>query len=90
MNNKLKSGLIWSIIEVLIKRTSDFVVNLILARLLFPEDFGIIGMAAVFISFIQVFNDAGMGLAIIQKKVVSEKDLNTVFLLMIMRLIYVL
>jgi teichuronic acid exporter len=79
MNNILKSGLIWSTIEVLIKRTSDFVVKMILARLLFPEDFGIIGMATVFISFIQVLNDGGMGLAIVQKKVILKKDLNTVF-----------
>ena len=74
MNNILKSGLIWSTIEVLIKRTSDFVVKMILARLLFPEDFGIIGMATVFISFIQVLNDGGMGLAIVQKKVILKKD----------------
>src|SRR5690554_4279637 len=79
MSSKLKSGLLWSIIEVVIKRALDFIVKLILARLLFPEDFGIIGMATVFISFIQVLNDAGMGPAIIQKKNLTEKHLNTVF-----------
>lgn len=79
MSSKLKSGLFWSIIEVVIKRASDFIVKLILARLLFPEDFGVIGMATVFTSFIQVLNDAGMGMAIIQKKDITEKDLNTVF-----------
>lgn len=79
MNTKLKSGLLWSVLEVVIKRASDFIVKLILARLLFPEDFGVIGMATVFTSFIQVLNDAGMGMAIIQKKQLTNKHLNTVF-----------
>ena len=69
----------WSITEVIIKRSIDFLVKLILARLLFPEDFGVIGMATVFTSFIQVLNDAGMGPAIIQKKNLTNKHLNTVF-----------
>jgi teichuronic acid exporter len=76
---KLKIGVLWSIIEVIVKRSLDFVVKLILARLLFPEEFGIVGMATVFTSFVQVINDAGMGPAIVQKKNVSEKLLNTVF-----------
>lgn len=79
MSSKLKSGLFWSIIEIVVKRALDFIVKLILARLLFPEDFGVIGMATVFTSFIQVLNDAGMGPAIIQKKDLTEKHLNTVF-----------
>lgn len=79
MSNKLKSGLFWSVIEVVVKRALDFIVKLILARLLFPEDFGVIGMATVFISFIQVLNDAGMGPAIIQNKNLTERHLNTVF-----------
>ncbi|MDR1417609.1 MAG: lipopolysaccharide biosynthesis protein [Endomicrobium sp.] len=79
MSNKLKSGILWSVIEIVIKRGIDFIVKLILARILFPEDFGVVGMAAVFISFIQVLNDAGMGPAIIQKKNLNERHLNTVF-----------
>ncbi|MFK8265432.1 lipopolysaccharide biosynthesis protein [Capnocytophaga cynodegmi] len=79
MSSKLRLGLLWSIIEVVIKRALDFVVKLILARLLFPEDFGVIGMATVFISFIQVLNDGGMGPAIIQKRNLTQEHLNTVF-----------
>ncbi len=71
--------MMWSVIEVVVKRALDFIVKLILARLLFPEDFGVIGMATVFTTFIQVLNDAGMGPAIIQKKDLTEKHLNTVF-----------
>lgn len=71
MSSKLFSGIIWSVIEVAIKRVLDLIVKLVLARLLFPEDFGVIGMATVFISFIQVLNEAGMGAALIQKKEVD-------------------
>jgi len=40
----------------------------VLARILFPEEFGIVGMALVFTSFVEVFNDLGFGAALIQKK----------------------
>lgn len=81
MSSKLVSGIFWSVIEVVIKRVLDLVVKLVLARLLFPEDFGVIGMATVFISFIQVLNEAGMGAALIQKKEedLTQAHLNTVF-----------
>lgn len=78
-HKKLKSGLIWSVIEVVIKRGLDFFIKLVLARLLFPEDFGVVGMAMVFVSFIQVLNEAGMGLAIVQNRGLTNKHLNTVF-----------
>jgi O-antigen/teichoic acid export membrane protein len=44
-NSKLFHGLIWSSIEVFIKRALDLIVRLVLARLLFPADFGVVGMA---------------------------------------------
>ncbi|WP_298524103.1 lipopolysaccharide biosynthesis protein [uncultured Christiangramia sp.] len=73
LNQKIFSGVFWNLVQLIIQRSLSFVVKLILARLLFPEDFGIVGMAAVFISFIKVLNDVGIGAALIQKK---EKDLN--------------
>jgi teichuronic acid exporter len=79
LSEKLKIGIIWSAIEIVFKRSLDFIVKIILARLLFPDDFGVIGMAIVFISFIQVINDAGMGPAIIQKEKIDSYYLNTVF-----------
>jgi O-antigen/teichoic acid export membrane protein len=80
-NSSLLKGIVWSSLEILIKRVLDLVVKLILARLLFPEDFGIIGMATVFTSLIQVLNDAGMGSALIQRKKedLNEKHFHTVF-----------
>jgi len=67
-NSKLAKGIFWSVVEFLIKRVLDLVVRLTLAIVLLPSDFGIVGMATVFISFIQVLNDAGIYAALIQRK----------------------
>lgn len=67
-NSKLISGIFWSVVESLIKRVLDLIVRLTLAIVLLPSDFGIIGMATVFISFVQVINDAGIYAALIQRK----------------------
>ena len=80
-NKLLKKGLLWSTIEVVVKRVFDFFVKLVLARLLFPEEFGIVGMAVVFTSFIQVLSEMGVGSALIQRKKENINDLHfqTVF-----------
>lgn len=57
----------------------QFTVNLILARLLLPEDFGAIGMLAIFIAVSQVLIDGGFGSALIQKKNPSQTDYSTIF-----------
>lgn len=61
-------GVFWNGIQLIISQSFSFIVKFILAKLLFPEQFGIIGMASVFIGFIQILNDLGIGAALIQKK----------------------
>lgn len=65
---KILSGVFWNSVQVLVNRSFGFVIKLVLARILFPEEFGIVGMALVFTSFVEVFNDLGFGAALIQKK----------------------
>lgn len=57
----------------------EFVVSIILARLLVPEVFGKITMIMVFTSILSVFIDSGFGSALIQKKYADELDFSTVF-----------
>lgn len=57
----------------------QFVVNLILARLLIPADFGAIGILAIFIVVSQVLIDSGFSSALIQKKEPSQVDFSTIF-----------
>lgn len=74
LNRQITTGIIWSSIQLIIQQSFSFIVKLVLARLLFPDDFGLVGMAVVFTSFVQVFNDLGIGAALIQRK---EEDLNS-------------
>ncbi|APS39307.1 lipopolysaccharide biosynthesis protein [Salegentibacter sp. T436] len=78
---KIFSGIFWTSLQAIVQRSFSFIIKLFLARLLFPEDFGIIGMAVVFTSFIKIFNDLGFGVALIQRKKedLSEDYFQTAF-----------
>lgn len=56
-----------------------FAITITLAHLLFPRDFGLIGLAAIFIGLIITFHELGLGAAIIQKKDIDEEHLSTAF-----------
>lgn len=77
-NKVIKAGL-WSAIERFSVQGISFFVQLILARMLMPEDYGLIGMLLVFISIAQSFIDSGFSTALIQKKDSDNLDLSTVF-----------
>lgn len=68
LKHKIFGGVAWNALGLLIDNGLQLVVKLILARLLLPEVFGIIGFATVFIGIIEVFSDLGMSAALIQRK----------------------
>ncbi|MCX2739945.1 lipopolysaccharide biosynthesis protein [Pontibacter anaerobius] len=72
---KVVNGVFWNVIELVINRGFAFAIKLVLAKILFPEQFGLIGMATVFASFVQVFNDIGIGAALVQRK---QEDLQEI------------
>ncbi len=72
-------GISWSGVSQVVSQGLQFLVKILLARLLFPEDFGLLGMALVFTMFIETVNDIGLSAAIIQKKEITEKHLSTAF-----------
>lgn len=76
-NLKLKvvNGVFWTVIELAVNRGFAFAIKLVLAKILFPEQFGLVGMATVFASFVQVFNDIGIGAALVQRK---QEDLQEI------------
>lgn len=83
MTNSLKStalkGVFWSTVDKFSARGGQFVVSIILARILMPADFGLIGMLSIFIALSQTLIDSGMGSGLIQKKNRSDVDYSTVF-----------
>ena len=73
------SGMIWSAVQRFGLMFIIFFSNLLLARLLTPEDFGCIGMIMVFIAIANTFVDGGFGAALIQKERPTQKDYSTIF-----------
>lgn len=80
--NNFVGGVFWSAIESIVSQGFTVIVQLLLARLLFPEDYGLIGMVSVFVAFINVFSDLGMNAAIVQRKEdqLTPSHFDTVFL----------
>ena len=72
-------GMLWNALEKLSVQGSQLIIGIVLARLLMPEDFGLIGMLTIFIVVSRVFINSGMGSGLIQKKNRSEIDYSTVF-----------
>ncbi len=72
-------GVFWSGISQFSTQIYQLVVITILARLLFPEDFGIIGMAMIFTGLVKTINELGLSAAIIQKKSINDNHLSTSF-----------
>lgn len=80
MNNKsFISNLIWRFAERCGAQLVTFIVSVILARILIPEDYGIVALVTVFTSILQVFVDSGLGTALIQKKNADDLDFSSVF-----------
>ncbi len=79
LKQKTTDGLIWSSIDKLSTLVIQFVLGIILARLLMPEDYGLIGMIAIFIAISQSLIDSGFYTALVQKKDVTYVDYSTIF-----------
>lgn len=71
--------MIWAASQRFGTMSINFVSNLVLARLLTPDDFGTIGMLAFFFAIANVFIETGFSAALIQQREVSDLDFSTVF-----------
>jgi len=79
LKQKTISGLLWSFIDNFSKQGITFVFGIIMARLLSPREFGLIGMVTIFIAISQSFIDSGFTQALIRKKDCSQADFSTAF-----------
>lgn len=78
-NKKLNNGIIWQTFQVFSQRGVLFVIGVILARLLEPEDFGVYALISFFVVLSEVFTDGGMGVALVQQKSITDEDRSFVF-----------
>jgi O-antigen/teichoic acid export membrane protein len=79
LREKAVKGMFWSFSDSMATQLIQFIVGLVLARLLSPEEFGLIGMITVFIAVTQSLVDSGFGQALIRKKEATDSDFSTVF-----------
>ncbi len=76
---KAITGIKWLSVVQIAKNVLRVVSTVILARLLSPDDFGLMGMAVVFTAFVSVFSGVGISAAIIQRKEISDAALYSAF-----------
>lgn len=79
LKRKTISGLIWTFSDLIMNQGVQFIIQIILARLLLPEDFGMIGMITVFIAVSNSIIDSGFVNALIREKNTTQRDYSTVF-----------
>jgi len=76
---KALRGVLWSAIDKAGVKTVAFIVSIVIARILSPADYGVIGMILVFIVVANIFIDSGMSQALVQRKNRSAADMATAF-----------
>jgi teichuronic acid exporter len=79
LKQKTISGLTWSFIDNFTNLGINFIIGIILARLLTPREFGLVGMTSIFIAMSQSFIDSGFTQALIRKQNCTQTDYSTVF-----------
>lgn len=79
LRNKTVKGVGWSFADSILGQGVTFVVGLLLARLISPDEYGLIGIILVFITVLDSVVDSGFSNAIIRKKDVTNDDYNTMF-----------
>lgn len=80
LKKKTAKGLGWSFIDNVSNQGITFLIGIILARLLTPEEYGLIGIILVFIAIFNSIVDSGFSSALIRKNDANETDYNTVFI----------
>ena len=79
LKNKTIKGTMWSAVENVTRLGVTFVVSIILARLLSPEEYGLIGILTIFIALFNAIVDSGFTNALIRKQDATDADYSTVF-----------
>lgn len=79
LKQKTITGTIWSFIDSFANQGIQFIAGIVLARILSPREFGLIGMLTIFIALSQSFIDSGFTHALIRKQNCTQTDYSTVF-----------
>lgn len=78
IKSKIISSLLWKMMERIGVQGVQFIIQIVLARLLLPEDYGLLAIVTIFITFANIFIQSGFGTALIQKKDSDQVDFSTI------------
>ena len=84
INTKGLKAASWNFLNMMVNQLRNFIVSLVLARLLTPSDFGLVSMAMVLNSILDFLVDFGFSSAVVRKKTVSIVETSTIFWINIM------
>src|SRR5574344_1620131 len=92
LKDKTIKGTMWSAADAFLGQGVTFIVGLVLARLLSPDEYGLIGICLIFTTVLNGIVDSGFSNALIRKKEVTDEDYNTMFMtnLVISMVLYLL
>lgn len=79
LKGKTVHGVLWAATDRFSSQGIQFLFNIFIARILMPEDYGVVAMLGIFLAISQTFIDSGFGGALIRKNDRTEEDYNTVF-----------
>ena len=83
------SGVFWTFIDIVVNKGAYFIATIILARILGPKEFGILGMIMLFVTIGNTLIDSGMSTSLLRSNDVTEKDYSTVFITNILMSLFV-
>ena len=79
VRSQLVHGVVWNFVEKVLMKIMTFSIGIILARLLSPSDYGLIGMLAIFVAVSSAFIEGGFAKALIQRQNCNDLDYSTAF-----------
>ena len=80
LKKKTVKGLYWSFLGQFTNYAVQFIVGIVMARMLTPEDYGITAIPAIFMSIALIFIESGFSSALVRKEYLTEHDLTTAFI----------
>src|SRR5688572_16284835 len=78
LRQRVLDGLYWLTAVKVLSQAISWAVTIYVIRILSPNDYGLMAMAGVFLSFILLFNEVGLGAAIVQKNDLNHEDQSNV------------
>ena len=79
LRKRARAAVLWSGVDILARQGIGFIITVLMARLLLPEDFGTIALLSIFLGISQLFVNAGFSQALIQKQDATHLDESTIF-----------